>query len=343
MFKRVLSVVIALSLLFGFSACGEVQKKNYEVVGQVTDGAGRTVNVRSDAAEATIASVYYVAAPFFVALDISDRVLAVNARNAFLPAADEGIAAAGSVGKGTVDLEKLASYAPTALVHRSNDPSTIEAVEKLGIDVICITVESEDDVIATLRLLGSYFGASEKAEKCVDWIESKFEYIDSIVSKIPESERKTALLMGGDLGRVAGCDMMQSWMIEKAGGIPVVVEGENHNWIDIGVERIFTYDPDVIFCTSSAARGYKVEELLNDTTWSALKSIKNKNIFDMPAKYDSWDMPGLTCVLGCLFMLREMYPEYLPIEDFEDMVDDYYRFMYGQCFDEMLELDYSKY
>lgn len=343
MFKRVLSVVIALSLLFGFSACGEVQKKNYEVVGTVVDGAGRTVEVRSDAAEATIASVYYVAAPFFVALKISDRVLAVNARNSFLPKADAGIAAAGSVGKGTVDLEKLASYAPTALVHRSNDTETIEAVGKLGIDCICITVESADDVISTLRLLGSYFGVNERAEEVVSWIEKKFSYIDSIVAKIPESERKTALLMGGDIGRTAGCDMMQSWMIKKAGGIPVVEEGANHNWVDIGVERIFSYNPDVIFCTSSAARSYKVDEILNDTAWSALTCVKNKALYDMPTKYDSWDMPGLTCILGTLFMLREMYPEYLSIGDFEDQVDDYYRFMYGQCFDDYLEIDYSKY
>ncbi len=41
------------------------------------------------------------------------------------------------MGRGVVDMEKLASYAPTALVHRSNDPKTVEAVEKLGIDEGC--------------------------------------------------------------------------------------------------------------------------------------------------------------------------------------------------------------
>lgn len=343
MIKKILSAIIALSLILGFSACGYEEQKNYEVVGTLTDGAGRSINVRSDAQDATIASVYYVAAPFFVALKISDRVLAVNARNSFLPKADKGIAAAGTVGKGTVDLEKLASYAPTALVHRSNDPETIEAVEKLGIDCICITVESADDVTATLRLLGEYFGVSSRAEEVVAWLEKKFNYIDGIVAQIPKSERKTAILMGGDLGRVAGADMMQSWMIEKAGGIPVVKEAVNHNWIDIGVETVFNYNPEVIFCTSSAARSYKIEEVLNDSAWSAMTCIKNNAMFDMPTKYDSWDMPGLTCVLGTLYMLREMYPDYLSIEDFEDQVDDYYRFMYGQCFDDYLEIDYSKY
>ena len=97
-------------------------------------------------------------------------------------------------------------------------------------------------------MLGEYFGVPENAKRASEWIDKKFSYIKSIVDTIPQSERKTAMLMGGNLGRVAGSDMLQSWMIEQAGGIPVVEEGLNHNWIDIGVEKVFAYNPDVIFC-----------------------------------------------------------------------------------------------
>ena len=60
--------------------------------------------------------------------------------------------------------------------------------------------------------------------------------------------RVTALVMGGELGRVAGGDMLQTYMIEKAGGIPVAkdVTG-NRNWASVGVETIFTWNPDVLF------------------------------------------------------------------------------------------------
>ena len=337
-------ILITLAILLLLSGCQKTSSnKDVKAIGEIIDGAGRKVTIKENNKDATIASVYAVAVPFLVSLKITDRVKAVNVKTNFWKNANEDLKNAESVGRGTVDLEKLASFSPTAFIHRSNDPKTVEAVEKLGIDVICITVENVEDVKYTLKILGEYFGVNDNANKTIEWIDKKFTYIKSIVDAIPMEERKTALLMGGELGRVAGSDMLQSWMIEKAGGIPVVKEGENHNWINIGVEKVFVYNPDVIFCTSSTSRNYSCEELIKDNAWSALKAIRNNNIFVVPAENDSWDMPGISCVLGTMYMLRKMYPNYFSIDDFEDQVDDYYRFMFGRCFDIELNLDWDNY
>lgn len=70
----------------------------------IIDGENREVNVYNDRNNATVASVY------FVALNITDRVLAANIRNSFWENIDQGLEKAGIIGKGTVDLEKLAIY-----------------------------------------------------------------------------------------------------------------------------------------------------------------------------------------------------------------------------------------
>ena len=339
--KKTVSIIISLCLLLSLCACDTKKNKQTEIKETIIDGAGRIVNVRQNAKDLTAASVYFVAVPFFEALDITDRIKAVNARTSFWLEADENLKNASTVGKGTVDLEKLAIYAPDVLVHRSNDSQTVDAVEKLGIDVICITVENADDVIQTLSMLGKYFGVEENANKAIDWFNSKLKMIEEIVKTIPDENKKTALLMGGDIGRVAGNDMIQSWMIEKAGGIPVVEEGTNHNWVDIGIEKVFTYNPDYIFITSSAARNYDIEDLFNNPKYSSLNAVKERNIFEVPTKLDSWDMPGLSCVLGIMYMLHNFYPDLFTIENLEDEVDDYYRFMFGRCFDSELGLDWN--
>lgn len=343
MLRKILNVIITICLLTCICACQSEKEVDYEILETIKDGAGRDINVRTNAKDLKIASVYFVAVPFLEALNITDRVLAVNARTSFWLKADENLNSAGTVGKGTVDLEKLASYGPDVLVHRSNDPKTVEAVEKLGVDVVCITVENADDVVSTLNLLGKYFGVEDDAEKAISWFDDKLQLIDSIVSKIPLEDRKTALLMGGEIGRVAGNDMLQSWMIEKAGGIAVVDTGANHNWIDIGVEKVFTYNPEYIFITSSAARNYDIDDLLTDSAYTGLTAVKNNSIYELPAKQDSWDMPGLSCVLGIMYMLHSFYPDVFSIEDLEDEVDDYYRFMFGRCFDDELGLDWDSY
>ena len=350
--RKILSAILILSLLL--CACAQGREAAPESTGSgtvsssgslpgITDAAGRKITVRPNAKELTAASVYAVSAPFFTALGISDRVKAVNLKTGFWALADPALGAADTVGRGTVDLEKLAEIHPDVLIHRIHDEKTVEAVSKLGIDVICIRVESVDDVKNTLIMLGEYFGAQERAEKAIDWIEGEFRSIRKITDTIPEKERKTALLMGGRIGRAAGADMLQSWMIETAGGIPVVKEAEDQSWVDIGVERIFAYDPDVIFLTGSTAREYTIEELYGDPAWSALKAVRNRQIFAMPAEKDPWDLPGLSCVTGTAFMLRKMYPDRFSAEDLEDHADSYYRFMFGRCFDKELELDYKSY
>ena len=343
MFRKILTLLLILFLSISLVGCDTKETNTKEIVGQITDGANRTVNIYADNKEATVASVYFVATPFFVALKMTDRVLAVNPRTSFWTDADEGLKQAGTVGKGNVDLEKLAQYNPTVLIHRSNDPETIEAVEKIGINTLCITVENADDVINTLTILGKYFAEEENASKAINWFNSKLDLIDSVVKQIPDEEKPTAILTGSKVSRVAGKDMLQSWMIEKAGGKVVVEEYANHNWVDIGLEKLFEYNPETIFLTSSAARDYDVSDLLSDKTYSSLKAINNNCVFEVPTKLDSWDMPGLSCVLGIMYMLHEMHPNYFSKEELEDQVDDYYRFMFGRCFDKELNLDWDNF
>ena len=334
--KKLICVLLVLATLLCAAGCGASSKEQAAPEPgetQLLDGAGRILDIPDDPSSATIASVYAVSVPFVVALGLSDRTVAVNPKTKFWTTADENLST-NSVGRGVVDLEALAALNPTALIHRSNDPETVTAVENIGVDVICITVENMEDIKYTLRILGSYFGVPDRAEEVIGIIESKFEMISGIVAGIPEEERVTALLLGGEPGRISGNDMLQSWMIETAGGICVADEGKDHNWIDVGVEKVFEYNPEYIFCTSSTGLDYTVDELLNDPAWSAVTAIRNENVFIMPAKIDCWDIPGLSCVLGTMYMLHAMYPDYFSAEELQREIDEYYTFMFGTTFEQ---------
>jgi len=306
---------------------------------QIVDGAGIIRDIPENPETVTMAAVYAVIVPLLEALHVTDRIVAVNLKSKFWKEADPSLDLP-TVGRGVVDLEALATYAPDLFLHRSNDPETIEAVENLGIKTICVTVENVEDIKTTLVYLGRYLGAEEAAEEAISWIEGKFAKIDAITAQIPESEKKTALLMGGELGRIAGNDMLQSWMIEKAGGICVADVGEDHDWINVGVETVFGWNPDFIFCTSSTMLDYSPEELLADPTWSAMQAVKDSNIYIVPAAIDSWDMPGFSCVLGTFYMLYRMYPDLFSAEEMQQEIDDYYTFMFGKTFDQAY-LEYS--
>jgi len=333
--KRPISWILCALILLSFAGGSGVHASPTGIGGTVIDGSGATLEIPANREETTIASVYAVAVPFITALALTDRVLAINVKSRFWTDACESLAAAGTVGRGAVDLEALAGFAPDVLIHRSNDVATVEAVTgKLGIPVLCVTVEDFEDITNTLTMMGEYFGREARAEEVCGWLAGKFERIDDIVARIPDHERVTALMMGGELGRIAGGDMLQSWMIEKAGGIYVAADiANNRGWINVGVETVFEWNPDFIFCTSSTALDYTVESLFSDSAWSAMTAVKSKAVHVIPARIDSWDMPGISCALGTMYMLYRMYPDCFTAEELQAEIDAYYAFMFGKTFD----------
>jgi len=328
-----IAISVLLCALF-FAGCAADGASPADTDPVIIDGAGIAHSIPENRETITIASVYAVSVPFITALELGDRVQAINVKSRFWTDAVDGFAAAGSVGRGLVDLEALAEFAPDVLIHRSNDTATVEAVtDKLGIPVLCITVEDFDDIINTLTIMGEYFGAVQRAKEVCDWLTGKFDMIDAVVAQIPEEQRVTALVMGGEPYRVAGGDMLQSWMIEKAGGVCVVDAVNNRNWVDIGVEAVFELNPGFIFCTSSTMLNYTVERLLADSAWSAMTAVIDENIYIIPTTIDSWDLPGISAALGTMYMLHKMYPGYFTLEQLRSEVDDYYLFMFGKTFD----------
>jgi len=332
--KKLISVLLCAAIDLCLFACGKTETPLMSEGVTVTDAAGYILAVPDKAEPLSIASVYAVSVPFLKALGLTKRVTAINCKSDFWKQADPYLKDAGSVGRGTVDLEALAACAPVVLIHRANDRKTVEAVNRIGVDVLCISAEDMDGVKNTISLMGEYFGVQKRAAEVLAWIDEKSDYINGVVSSIPSDERVTALCMGGEPGRIAGSDMLQSWMIEKAGGKCVAVGTKNDSrWLDVGAETVFKLNPSFLFCTSSAPLSYSAESLKKDKAWGALTAVKNADIYVIPAKLDSWDLPGVSCMLGVMYMTHCMYPSYFSAEELQRQIDDYYTFMFGKTFD----------
>ncbi|MCL1830551.1 MAG: ABC transporter substrate-binding protein [Oscillospiraceae bacterium] len=340
--RKIVSVILTITFLFAYSSCTTESKQDNSEheEGYVIDASGLRHKI-PDKEEVTIASAYAVAVPFIVALELSDNTLAINYKSLFWEENVEGLAKAGSIGRGVVDMELLAKYAPDVVIHRSNDPNTVTAIdEKLGIPVISIQVETVHEIIATLDLLGRYCHKEQRAQEVKEYMTEKFIMIEELASQIPEANRCSALVFGSKIGVVAGGDMLQSWMLELAGGISLASGVEEYftgdtpsAWANIGTETIFEMNPDVIFCTSSSVLNYTIDQLIEDPSWSSLEAIKTKRIYQIPANWDSWDLPGIGCVIGTMWMLYKLYPELITAEQLQTEIDEYYMFMFNKTFD----------
>lgn len=340
---RIIALTISICMMLSLAACtGEKDgtKEGGEKTAEmkdsiiITDMAGREVAIPKDTKTSTVATTYGVITPFFVTLKMSDRVDATTIKNkGFMRKVDSVIIETGDIGNLEIDAEALATYNPSILMCRTSESEKIAVGERLNIPTVAVYIESAEEVMEAYELLGKMFGVEERAKAIIDYINSELDEIDKLAATIPEEKKVTALCMGSELGMIAGENMLQTMMIERVGGKTDVTEvAEDNMWVTVGVESVFEKNPDFLFISSSNPLDYSIDELYETDSWSGMKAVQNKNVYQIPAKMDSWDMPGPGFVLAMYYMMHCMYPDLVDGNMLQEKIDTYYSFLYGKTF-----------
>ena len=297
----------------------------------IVDQAGREVSVKKD--PESIALCYRVAIRFLLSLDQGDRIRGIGKSEEFLEQLQPSLKDCVDVGKGVADIEALAELDPDLFIHKADDTETLEAVEKIGIPAVGIEVETPEDMMVALDLLGKVCGTEEKAGKLREYYESRLEEIEAAVSKLKEDDLPDAIVMGSSPGKVADGSMLQGEMLERAGAVNSAGRMKaTELWPTAGIEQIFKWDPDYIFVTGSESAVYSAEDILKDPAWSEISAVRKKQVYDLPAERDSWEFPGPVSVLGIEYMLHIMHPELISEKHLADEVDAFYELSYGRKF-----------
>ena len=339
--RYLIAFATTILLIFSLTACGDGSKDSEvppatvisedEQTLTVVDQAGREVTVKKD--PQSIALCYRVAIRFLLSLDQGDKIKGIGKSEAFLEELQPSLKECADVGKGVADIEALAELKPDLFIHKAGDPETLEAVEKVGIPAVGIEVETPEEMMVALDLLGKVCGAEEKATKLRDHYRTRIDEIDDKVSGLRGSDRPRAIVMGSSPGKVADGSMLQGEMLERSGGTNCAGDMEaTELWPTAGIEQIFKWDPEYIFVTGSEGAVYRAGDILKDPSWSEITAVRKKQVFDIPAERDSWEFPGPVSVLGIDYMMHVMHPELESEDELEKNVDEFYELSYGRKF-----------
>ena len=341
--QKIISALLAMLLLFAFAGCGSSEGDTMgeepgtviaETEDEITivDQAGREVTVKRDIE--SIALSYRVAIRFLLSLDQGDKIKGIGKSEPFLETLQPSLADCVNVGQGVADIEAVAELNPDVFFHKATDRETLDALEKIGIPAIGIQIETPEEMMTALDIMGKVCGEEEKAETLIDYYKNRLEEIDQRTAGIQEQDKKTAVVMGTSIGKVADGSMLQGEMLERAGAINVAEDLEaTELWPTAGAEQIFKWNPDYIFITGSESALYSADDILEDKNWSELTAVKNGDVYVMPAKVDSWEFPGVVSILGIDYMMHVMYPELMSEEELTQEVDSFYELSYGVTLD----------
>lgn len=335
----ILGIILIMTGLTGCGGSGGSDRKDTSRAGEIVsesadsvtviDQAGREVTVRKGVE--SIALSYRVIARFIITLGDGDKIRGIGKTEEFLYTLAPTLEEAVDVGKGVPDLEAIAELKPDLYLHRATDADGLDAVQELGIPAVGLSFETPEEMKTAVRILGAVLDKSDRAAELIDYYDQKIAADRAEAEEI--KDKKTAIVMGSTLGKVADGSMLQGSMIELAGGINAAGDlSATELWPTAGSEQIFAWDPDYIFITGSEDTNYTIEELQKDPAWSALTAVKEGHVYQMPAQKDSWEFPGFVSALGIDYMKSKMYPERMSEEALQQAVDAFYQLSYGRSF-----------
>lgn len=287
------------------------------------DKLGRKINVSLPVRRVILFETYELTA----ALDVWDKIAGISRYAyendlmlALKPDIAKTIPSAGSAFD--FNIETLLKSRPDLILTWSFKPESIRFMEAKGLKVITLYPENLDELYETMRLQGRLFGKEKKVELCIARMKKIFAFIDERCRRIPPNKRKKVIWLGSKQTTVWGAHGISNDLITLTGGVNPASSLMERS-LDVSMERIMAWNPDVIFIWGNAK--YGCADLLESPQWRHMAAIRQSRVYKAP-KWGVWS-PRLAIV--ALWMAMKTYPDRFRDVNFTKTADEFYRAVYG--------------
>jgi len=319
-------VAVIASCTIGFLMLGRLQE---EVGVKIVDQLGREVYVKK--AE-RIVSLWPESTRVLFALGVGGRVVGVDSASRICPILTRAfpqivnVTDVGSVG-GTFDLEEIARLKPDVIFMRTDDRELADSVQtKLNVPVICVRFNppgKRDWSYDIISIIGEAVGRKQRADQIKAYLEGKFSEITKITSTIPDSEKPRVYQARADSLLIT---LVWSSEIMYGGGINIAYNPQQQApWVSVSLEQVISWNPDVIILHGFGR--FKPEDLYNDSSWQAIKAVRERRVYKLTMGWVGWDPAGT--VIQTMQCAKVFHPDKFENLDVEAEANEIFKFLYG--------------
>lgn len=321
----------------------------------MTDALGRVVAIPTDPARIVIAgrAVMMTANALYMFPGASDRIVGIGridqGKGNFLPAIDPTYGSK-AVLEQNVGAEQVAGLAPDLVILKSMMKESLgDGLERLGVPVVYVDLETPEQYQRDLRLLGQIVGQTQHGEELAQFYAEQTERVRAEVARVtgeddapgardgsggaaPRTLFLYANVSGGQtVFNIPPVGWIQTSLVEMAGGNPVWVdENRGGGWRSIGVEQIAAWDPRVITLVAYRQDVVAIRDsLLARELWSTLAAVRSESFHVFPLDYYSWDQPDIRWILGLHWLARTLHPGAFADEPLSDLIYSFFELAYG--------------
>ena len=234
-------------------------------------------------------------------------------------------------------VEQIAAVRPDLVILKTYSKQKVgDALERAGIPVLYLDLETPESFFADVRTLGQLFRQPERASTVVRWYETRLAAV-AAAGRSAGGAAKPAVLVVQSTGKdadlavtVPPADWIQAWMVATAGGTPVwTAENRTTGWLKVGIEQVAAWDPERVLVVSYASSAADAAgRLAASARWQATRAGRSGSIRPFPADLVSWDQSDTRWILGLQWLAATLHPERFPGFDLRAEVTAFYRDLY---------------
>jgi iron complex transport system substrate-binding protein len=303
---------------------------------EFTDMMGRKVEL-PDKIESVV-TTYKSATQFVLSLGAEDKITAVSIKTdkqKLFVELEPRLADLPQVGskRNGINIETTAEVDPDLVIlypHR-DAVETAEKLEELGIGTIIINPESLELIRETTLLLGDILDKEEQAEAVISAY-NKIDNLSKRTAELEEKNRKKIYFANSEFSDSVGKNMMQTALIEKAGGINPAAQLKS-GFVSVSTENIIEWNPDLIVVSQYFSED--LENIKSDPKYQSLNAVKNDEVHRFPSALEPWDFPSPSSYIAQLWLAVKAYPEIYQDLDYQKEVNQFYNTLYGKSFEEL--------
>lgn len=343
--KRILSLLLALTLLAGLAGCGAGSAASSTAASEPASSAASAAASQADASPAAadeygtvviengertvtftempekVLCCNLYAAENMVMLGLGDYVVGknVHANDAELPM--EEIAAEF---EHIPEIEKsfenaIGTGADLVIgqvsVFKESSWGSYEMFEDKGVNCLTITGtlvadETVEDIYTDIRNLGRIFKVEDRAEALIAEIQARIDAVQALVKDVPEAGKPVVFVADSISGNeiYTTSSGLQSNLIELAGGINATRGMADSRWFTTSVETLIATDPDIIIFNDYGTQTIEEKQafLDNNPALADVKAVKNQNYYVIPLAEVMQDMRA---AVACEKFAGWFYPE----------------------------------
>jgi iron complex transport system substrate-binding protein len=233
--------------------------------------------------------------------------------------------------------EQVAPLNPDLVIMKSSLKNTLgSSFDTINVPVVFMDFENPVQIEREISNLGIILNQSIRAIEINKLFKTWQELVTLKTANLAaDLKPKILMLQYSERNGLVAFDVppaiwLQTQMVELAGGIPVWKDlAKSGGWMTVSLEQIAAWDADMIFIINYSGNSAEiVEKLLTNSSWQAMRAVKNSLIFGFPGDFLSWDQPDPRWVLGLNWLGNKIHPDLIDF-DKEILINQFYKEFYN--------------